>query len=170
MALDGRCEGETIMIRRCTSNDIPTIDSIINEAAEKYRGVIPADCWHEPYMSRAALEREIGAGVAFSGWDEGGELVGVMGVQRVKDATLIRHAYVRTAQQGRGIGGKLLKAFSSEVDGKLLIGTWADASWAIRFYQGHGFRLAPTDEKNRLLDTYWTISPRQRETSVVLIR
>ena len=86
------------MIRRCTSNDIPTIDSIINEAAEKYRGVIPADCWHEPYMSRAELEREIGAGVAFSGWDEGGELVGVMGVQRVKDATLIRHAYVRTAQ------------------------------------------------------------------------
>ena len=158
------------MIRRCTSNDIPTIDSIINEAAEKYRGVIPADCWHEPYMSRAELEREIGAGVAFSGWDEGGELVGVMGVQRVKDATLIRHAYVRTARQGHGIGGKLLQAFSGEVDGKLLIGTWADASWAIRFYLSHGFRLAPQDEKNRLLDTYWTISPRQRDTSVVLIR
>lgn len=158
------------MIRRCTSNDIPTIDSIINEAAEKYRGVIPADCWHEPYMSRAELEREIGAGVAFSGWDEGGELVGVMGVQRVKDATLIRHAYVRTAQQGQGIGGKLLKALSGEVDGTLLIGTWADALWAIRFYQGHGFRLAPPDEKNRLLNTYWTISPRQRDTSVVLIR
>ena len=158
------------MIRRCTSNDIPTIDSIINEAAEKYRGVIPADCWHEPYMSRAELEREIAAGVAFSGWDERGELVGVMGVQRVKDATLIRHAYVRSAQQGQGIGGKLLKTCSGEVDGKLLIGTWADASWAIRFYQGHGFRLAPQDEKNRLLETYWTISPRQRDTSVVLIR
>ena len=157
------------MIRRCTSNDIPTIDSIINEAAEKYRGVIPADCWHEPYMSRADLEREIAAGVAFSGWDEHGELVGVMGVQRVKDATLIRHAYVRTAQQGQGIGGKLLKA-CSEVNGTLLIGTWADASWAIRFYQSHGFRLAPQDEKNRLLTTYWTISPRQRDTSVVLVR
>jgi GNAT superfamily N-acetyltransferase len=158
------------VIRRCTVSDIPTIDSIINEAAEKYRGVIPADCWHEPYMSRAELEREIAAGVAFSGWEEGGELIGVMGVQRVKDATLIRHAYVRAAQQGKGIGGKLLAALGADVNGKLLIGTWADASWAIRFYQGHGFRLVPLEEKNRLLDTYWTISPRQRETSVVLIR
>lgn len=158
------------MIRRCIAADIPIIESIINEAAEKYRGVIPADCWHEPYMSRAELEREITAGVNFSGWDADGELIGVMGAQCVKDATLIRHAYVRTAQQGRGIGGKLLTAFSSEVDGKLLIGTWAAASWAIRFYQGHGFRLVAQDEKNRLLDTYWTISDRQRETSVVLMR
>ena len=163
-----RCEAS--VIRRCTAADLATIDSIINEAAAKYRGVIPADCWHEPYMSRAELEREIAAGVNFSGWEEGGDLVGVMGVQRVKDATLIRHAYVRTAQQGKGIGGKLLKAFGSQVDGKLLIGTWADATWAIRFYQGHGFRLVPQDEKNRLLDTYWNISPRQRDTSVVLVR
>jgi len=162
--------GGNVMIRRCIAVDIPTIESIINEAADKYRGVIPADCWHEPYMSRAQLEREITAGVNFSGWDADGELIGVMGAQRVKDATLIRHAYVRTAQQGRGIGGKLLTAFSSEVDGKLLIGTWADASWAIRFYQGHGFRLVPQDEKNQLLDTYWTISERQRDTSVVLMR
>ncbi len=144
--------------------------AIINEAAEKYRGVIPADCWHEPYMSRAELEREIAAGVEFSGWEEHGELVGVMGVQRVKDVTLIRHAYVRRGHQGKGIGGALLKAFSEQVTGKLLIGTWADAEWAIRFYQGHGFRLAPEAEKNVLLDTYWTISPRQRDTSVVLIR
>ena len=158
------------MIRRCTAADLATIDSIINEAAEKYRGVIPVDCWHEPYMSRAELEREIAAGVNFSGWEEGGELIGVMGVQRMKDATLIRHAYVRTAQQGKGIGGKLLKASSTHVDGKLLIGTWADASWAIRFYQGHGFRLVPQEEKNRLLNTYWNISPRQRDTSVVLVR
>jgi N-acetylglutamate synthase-like GNAT family acetyltransferase len=162
--------GGTLMIRRCIAADIPAIESIINEAAEKYRGVIPADCWHEPYMSRAELEREIAAGVSFSGWDAAGELIGVMGAQRVKDATLIRHAYVRTAQQGRGIGGKLLTAFSTEVDGKLLIGTWADASWAIRFYQGRGFRLVPQDEKNQLLDTYWTISERQRNTSVVLMR
>lgn len=158
------------MIRRCTAADLATIDSIINEAAEKYRGVIPADCWHEPYMSRAELEREIAAGVNFSGWEEGSELIGVMGVQRVKDATLIRHAYVRTSQQGKGIGSKLLKAFSAQVDGTLLIGTWADASWAVRFYQGHGFRLVPPEEKDRLLNTYWTISPRQRDTSVVLVR
>src|SRR5688500_18521 len=161
---------ESTMIRRCTAADVATIDAIINEAAEKYRGVIPDDCWHEPYMSRAELEREIAAGVNFSGWEEGGQLTGVMGVQRVKDATLIRHAYVRTSQQGKGIGGKLLKAFSSQVVGQLLIGTWADASWAIRFYQGHGFRLVPQQEKNRLLNTYWNISPRQRDTSVVLVR
>ena len=158
------------MIRRCTLADIAVMDAIINEAAQKYRGVIPADCWHDPYMSRAELEREIAAGVEFSGWEENGELIGVMGVQRVKDATLIRHAYVRASQQGKGIGGKLLKAFSERVTGTLLIGTWADASWAIRFYQGHGFTLVPPPEKDRLLDTYWTISPRQRDTSVVLTR
>ena len=158
------------MIRRCTGADIGVMHSIINEAAEKYRGVIPADCWHEPYMSRAELEREIAAGVEFSGWEENGELIGVMGVQRVKDATLIRHAYVGSGHQGKGIGGALLTALSDRADGRLLIGTWADASWAIGFYQNHGFRLAATDEKNTLLDTYWTISPRQRDTSVVLVR
>ena len=157
-------------IRSCAVADIPIIEAIINEAAEKYRGVIPADCWHEPYMSRAELEREIAAGVSFSGWEDAAELIGVMGVQRVKDATLIRHAYVRARQQGKGIGGKLLKAFSAQIEGKLLIGTWADALWAIRFYQGHGFRLVPNPEKDVLLDTYWTITPRQRDTSVVLIR
>jgi GNAT superfamily N-acetyltransferase len=162
--------GATNMIRPCTSADIPVIDSIINEAAEKYRGVIPADCWHEPYMSRRELESEIAAGVRFSGWEDAGELVGVMGVQKVKDATLIRHAYVRTAQQGRGIGGKLLSELAGRVAGPLLIGTWADAAWAIRFYQGHGFQLMPTEEKNRLLGIYWTIPDRQRDTSVVLAR
>ena len=158
------------MIRPCTTADIPAIDSIINEAAEKYRGVIPADCWHEPYMSRHELESEIAAGVRFSGWEAAGVLVGVMGVQQVKDATLIRHAYVRTAQQGRGIGGKLLNELAGRVTGPLLIGTWADASWAIRFYQGHGFQLLPAEEKNRLLGIYWTIPDRQRDTSVVLAR
>lgn len=158
------------MIRPCTSADIPAIDSIINEAAEKYRGVIPSDCWHEPYMSRHALETEIAAGVRFSGWEDAGVLTGVMGVQTVRDATLIRHAYVRTSQQGRGIGGALLKALTTAVEGKVLIGTWADAAWAIRFYQGHGFRLMPADEKNRLLATYWNIPDRQRDTSVVLAR
>lgn len=158
------------MIRSCTSADVPVIDAIVNEAAEKYRGVIPADCWHEPYMSRRELEAEIAAGVRFSGWEEGGVLTGVMGVQTVRDATLIRHAYVRTSQQGRGIGGALLQALTKEVEGKLLIGTWADAAWAIRFYQRHGFQLMPVAEKNRLLGIYWRIPDRQRDTSVVLTR
>jgi GNAT superfamily N-acetyltransferase len=158
------------MIRRCTAADIPVMEAIINEAAQKYRGAIPEDCWHEPYMSRAALEEEIAAGIAFSGWNENGDLIGVMGVQRVKDATLIRHAYVRSAAQGKGIGGALLETLTARVAGPLLIGTWADAGWAIRFYQRHGFRLAATDEKDQLLDTYWTVSARQRETSVVLVR
>jgi GNAT superfamily N-acetyltransferase len=158
------------MIRPCASADIPVIDAIVNEAAEKYRGVIPADCWHEPYMSRRELEAEIVGGVRFSGWEDAGVLTGVMGVQTVRDATLIRHAYVRTSRQGRGIGGALLKALTKEVEGKWLIGTWAAAAWAIRFYQGHGFQLLPTDEKDRLLGIYWSIPDRQRDASVVLMR
>ena len=158
------------MIRRCTPADIAVIDSIINEAAERYRGAIPADCWHEPYMSRAELESELARGVVFWGWEEDGRLIGVMGVQKVLDATLIRHAYVRTNQQGRGIGGGLLTALKDQVTGPLLIGTWAAAEWAIRFYEGHGFRLVPVSERDRLLSTYWTIPDRQRETSVVLLR
>ena len=158
------------MIRRCTPGDLSAIESIINEAAARYRGAIPDDCLHEPYMSRAQLESEIAAGVSFWGWEEAGELIGVMGVQHVLDATLIRHAYVRKAQQGRGIGGALLESLEKQVTGPLLIGTWAAAEWAIRFYQGHGFRLVPAAEKDRLLSTYWTIPERQRETSVVLAR
>lgn len=158
------------MIRRCTDTDIPVIESIVNEAAERYRGAIPDDCFHEPYMSRAELQSEIAAGVNFWGWEEQGELVGVMGVQKVLDATLIRHAYVRKAQQGRGIGGALLESLKRQVSGPLLIGTWAAAEWAIRFYERHGFRLMPTAEKNRLLSRYWTIPDRQRDTSVVLVR
>lgn len=158
------------MIRQCTGADVPVIDSIINEAAERYRGAIPADCWHEPYMSRAELESEIAKGVNFWGWDENGELVGVMGVQKVLDATLIRHAYVRKNQQGRGIGGALLTSLKKQVTGPLLIGTWAAAEWAIRFYKGHGFRLVPISERDLLLKKYWTIPDRQRDTSVVLAR
>ena len=158
------------MIRRCTESDIPIIDSIINEAAARYRGAIPDDCFHEPYMSRAELESEIAAGVQFWGWEERGELIGVMGVQTVRDATLIRHAYVRKGHQGRGVGGALLESLKQQVSGRLLIGTWAAAAWAIRFYQGHGFRLVPVEERNRLLGSYWTIPDRQRDTSVVLSR
>jgi GNAT superfamily N-acetyltransferase len=155
-------------IRRCQETDVPEMDAIINEAAEAYRGVIPDDCWHEPYMSRAALVAEIGAGVEFWGWEEAGALLAVMGLQQVRDATLIRHAYVRRAHQGRGLGAALLSSLAAQATGPLLVGTWAAAEWAIRFYERRGFRMVAPDEKDRLLSTYWTISPRQRETSVVL--
>ncbi len=156
------------MIRAWTYGDVPAIHAIINEAAEAYRGVIPDDCWHEPYMSRTELIAELAAGVVFSGWAEANALVGVMGLQTVKDATLIRHAYVRSTDQGRGIGGALLSALCGKNHGLLLVGTWAAATWAIRLYERHGFQLVPLDEKDRLLATYWMIPLRQRETSVVL--
>ncbi len=158
------------MIRRCADRDVDAVESIINEAAEAYRGVIPADCWHEPYMSRSQLEAEIAAGVAFWGWDEAGVPVGVMGLQPVRDVTLIRHAYVRPSHQSRGIGRELLTTLASRASGTVLVGTWAAAVWAIRFYERHGFRLVSRDETQRLLDSYWTISIRQRDTSVVLRR
>jgi GNAT superfamily N-acetyltransferase len=158
------------MIQCCTDNDVSAIDAIINEAAGAYRGVIPADCWHEPYMKRSDLVAEIAAGVQFWGWHDAGVLVGVMGLQRVRDVTLIRHAYVRPSHQGRGVGGALLTRLKAETAGPLLVGTWASAQWAIRFYERHGFRLVGGGEKDRLLDTYWNISSRQRETSVVLTR
>ena len=158
------------MIRRCVEADVPAIEAIVNEAAQAYRGVIPADRWHEPYMPLAELRREIDAGVRFSGWEEDGELEGVMGIQDVKDATLIRHAYVRTRFQRHGIGGKLMQALVATVERPLLVGTWAAAHWAIRFYERQGFRMVQAAEKDRLLDTYWTIPARQREVSVVLVR
>jgi GNAT superfamily N-acetyltransferase len=157
------------MIRRCTDEDVPAMDAIINEAAVAYRGVIPADCWHEPYMKRSELLSEIAAGVEFWGWDDDA-LVGVMGLQTVRDVTLIRHAYVRPSHQGRGVGGALLMKLGEQTSGPLLIGTWAAAHWAIRFYQNHGFRLVSSEEKDRLLSTYWNIPSRQRDTSVVLTR
>src|SRR5436190_18317134 len=133
------------MIRRCTEPDFDDIHAIVNEAAEAYRGAIPDDCWHEPYMSIASLRCEIDAGVEFWGWEDAGALVGVMGIQRVRDATLIRHAYVRKAQQGRGIGGALLDVLVVRASGPLLVGTWAASTWAIRLYQRHGFRLVSTE-------------------------
>jgi len=156
-------------IRRCTPADMPAMVEIINDAAYKYKGAIPADRWHEPYMPAEELQREIEAGVEFWGWEENGGLLAVMGIQDVKDATLIRHAYVRTTLQRSGIGGALMAALVPKARHRLLVGTWAAAEWAIRFYQRHGFRLVDTEEKNRLLDTYWTIPARQRDTSVVLV-
>jgi GNAT superfamily N-acetyltransferase len=156
-------------IRRCRPDERDTILALINSAAERYRGAIPADCWHEPYMARADLLAEIAAGVAFSGWEDAGALVGVMGLQAVRDALLIRHAYVRPTHQGRGIGGALLAALRAERAGRLLVGTWAAAEWAIRFYERHGFRCVSPDEKDRLLQTYWNVPARQRDASVVLV-
>jgi len=156
------------MIRPCSHADVPFIEAIINEAAQAYHGIIPADCWHEPYMSRSELLAEIADGVQFWGFEDSGSLIGVMGIQKVCDATLIRHAYVLSAHQGRGIGAALLAALIKQSSSQLLVGTWAAAVWAIRFYERHGFRLVSLEEKDQLLTTYWKISQRQRETSVVL--
>jgi N-acetylglutamate synthase-like GNAT family acetyltransferase len=157
------------MIRSCSEAEIPVIEAIINEASRAYQGVIPGDCWHEPYMSRSELLAEIAAGVQFWGWEDSGALVAVMGIQKVQDATLIRHAYVRSAQQSRGIGSALLAGLVRQSSGTLLVGTWAAAEWAIRFYQRRGFGLVPTEEKDQLIRRYWKISQRQQETSVALV-
>jgi len=157
------------MIRPCTDSDVPNIYAIVNEAARAYKGVIPSDRWHEPYMPLEELKDEIAAGVKFWGYEDGGQLVGVMGMQPVRGVTLIRHAYVRTQMRQQGIGGKLLAYLLGQMDGKILVGTWKAADWAVRFYEQHGFRLVSEREKNRLLKTYWNIPARQIETSVVLI-
>ena len=156
------------MLRRCDERDFETIYTIVNDGAQAYKGIIPADRWTEPYMSREKLRNEIDAGVTFWGVDDGGTLAGVMGIQHVKDVTLIRHAYVRTANRHQGIGGKLLSHLRTITSRPVLIGTWADAVWAIGFYQKHGFRVVDPQEKHRLLKTYWNIPERQVETSVVL--
>ena len=157
------------MIRQCTKADFAAIEAIINDAARAYRGVIPDDCWHEPYFTRSDLIAETTAGVNFWGSDESGALIGVMGLQKVRHVTLIRHAYVRPTHQGRGIGGALLRTLTRQTIGPLLVGTWAAAQWAIRFYERHGFRLVSPSDKDRLLKTYWTVPLRQQETSVVLV-
>lgn len=156
------------MIRQCNENDFEIIHSIINAAAERYKSVIPGDCWKIPYMSKAELKHEIDDDVVFWGYEEDGELIGVMGIQHVQDVTLIRHAYVRPAKQHQGVGKKLLAELCRQTDRPILIGTWADAEWAIRFYEHHGFKRVSRQEKDRLLNKYWTISARQVDTSVVL--
>ena len=154
------------MIRKCRVNDTQRISYIINEAARAYEGVIPSDRYHQPYMSGDELERERQR-VDFFGWETNGELVGVMGIEPVKDVTLIRHTYVLPRWQGQGIGRQLLSHLKSLVTTpRLLVGTWADARWAVAFYRKHGFELLP--DKAVLLKTYWDIPERQIETSVVL--
>ena len=157
------------MIRRCDDRDFDTVWAIINDGAQAYKGIIPADRWTEPYMSREKLQHEIDEGIVFWGYEEVGNLTGVMGIQPVRDVTLIRHAYVRTTSQKQGIGAKLLLHLLELAEGPVLIGTWADAVWAIRFYQRHGFQVVSPQQKNRLLKKYWNIPERQVETSVVLV-
>ena len=156
------------MIRQCHHRDFEILYAIINDAAQKYKGVIPDDCWKTPYMSKDELKHEIDEGIVFWGFESEGELIGVMGIQQIQDVTLIRHAYVRPAQQHRGIGKQLLGALCRQTDRPMLIGTWADAVWAIRFYEKHGFKRVLPREKDRLLEKYWSISARQVETSIVL--
>ena len=154
------------MIRQCRAGDAQRMYFIINKAAEAYDGVIPADCYQQPYMPMDELIGEIER-VIFYGWEVNGELVGIMGMEPIKDVTLIRHTYVLPEWQGQGIASRLLDYIKRLFTGsRLLVGTWADASWAISFYQKRGFRLMP--DKDQLLETYWDIPRRQIETSVVL--
>ncbi len=154
------------MIKELSAKDMGKIYEVINGAACAYRGVIPDDRYHDPYMPEEELLREMGS-MAFFGWDEGGTLAGVMGFQRVKDVTLVRHAYVLPKFQRKGIGTKLLNHLKQITETRrLLVGTWVDAIWAIEFYQKHGFRLMP--DKDALLKEFWDVPQRQIETSVVL--
>jgi N-acetylglutamate synthase-like GNAT family acetyltransferase len=155
-------------IRKSMESDREAILAIVNDAARAYRGAIPADRWHEPYMPADELAREIAGGVVFWVAEEQGGLLGVMGIQDKGDVALVRHAYVAPSAQRSGIGTRLLRHVEALVDKPILIGTWAAASWAIDFYRRNGFTVVPSDDKDRLLRTYWSIPARQIETSVVL--
>ena len=156
------------MIRRCRDDEREAILEVVNSAAVAYRGAIPADRWHEPYMPASELEHEIASGVEFWGYESDGELIGVMGIQPVQDVDLIRHAYVKPSSQRGGIGGKLIEHLMGSATKPVLVGTWAAAEWAVAFYRRHGFEQVTPEEKNRLLRRYWDIPERQVETSVVL--
>ncbi len=155
-------------IRLCGESDLATLLAIVNDAAVAYRGVIPADRWHEPYMSEGELRSEIAAGVEFWGLETGDGVIGVMGVQPVRDVELIRHAYVRPDFQRQGVGAELIEHLRRRATRRLLVGTWAAASWAISFYERHGFELVAAPRASALLRSYWTIPQRQIDTSVVL--
>jgi GNAT superfamily N-acetyltransferase len=157
-----------VTIRRCGDDDREAIFAIVNGAAEAYRGVIPEDRWHEPYMPMEELDGEIAAGVEFWGYEDDGALLGIMGIQPVRDVNLIRHAYVVPASQGRGIGGALLEYLLELATRPMLVGTWAAARWAIAFYERHGFEYVGPERTADLLREYWDIPERQIETSVVL--
>lgn len=156
------------MIRPCSENDFEKIYEVINESSKIYKGVIPSDLWKEPYMSKEELEKEIKSGVKFWVYEENNKIIGVMGIQNIRDVTLIRHAYILSGERRKGIGSKLLMFLLNQTVRPVLIGTWKDATWAISFYEKHGFKLVEPDEKDRLLKMYWSISQRQIESSVVL--
>ncbi len=156
------------MVRKCTDQDTPALYAIINDAAQAYKGVIPADRWHEPYMPMDELREEIRDGVQFWGYESDGELIGVMGMQDKNDVALIRHAYVKTARRNQGIGTKLLRHLESMTTKPILIGTWIDATWAIRFYEKNGYRQLSRIDTEHLLRKYWSVPDRQIATSVVL--
>ncbi len=158
------------MIRLCTEQDTDAIYEIINDAARAYKGIIPEDRWHEPYMSLEELNGEIKDAVQFWGVEENGVLQGVMGIQDKGEVDLIRHAYVRTDRRRKGLGRKLLTFLESRTEKPILIGTWADAVWAVEFYRQNGYRLTSTEEKTMLLHRFWNIPERQVETSVVLAK
>ncbi|MBN2292911.1 MAG: GNAT family N-acetyltransferase [Pirellulales bacterium] len=158
-----------MIIRQCNETDIEEIYSIINDAAEAYRGHLEPDCWHEPYMPMDYLRGEIDSGVVFWGYEENGRLIGVMGIQDIQDVTLIRHAYVRTTCRRKGIGGRLIRHLLTLSDRPTMIGTWKAATWAIDFYAKYGFELVTEEEKERLLRKYWSIPERQITTSVVMV-
>ena len=160
---------EDPMIREAIDEDFEEIFIIINDAAIAYKGVIPQDRWHEPYMTREELHEEIENGVRFCCFVDQNEIIGVMGIQDKSDVALIRHAYVRTNQRKKGIGTLLLQDLMKDTSKPILIGTWKAADWAIRFYEKYGFRIVEEEEKNRLLNKYWAIPERQIETSVVLV-
>jgi N-acetylglutamate synthase-like GNAT family acetyltransferase len=157
-----------MMIRKCTDDDLAALYAIINDAAQAYKGVIPADRWHEPYMPMGELRKEIHDGVQFWGYESDGEVIGVMGIQDKGDVALIRHAYVKTIRRKQGVGSALLRHIEQLTNKPILIGTWADAVWAIRFYEKNGYRLLSKTETEHLLRKYWSIPDRQVETSVVL--
>jgi len=157
------------MIRRCDAGDFDALCAVINDGAEAYRGKIPADCWNEPYMPAAELEGELAAGVVFWAYVQDQEIVAVMGLQDVADVTLVRHAYTRTAHQHRGLGSALLDHLRAQTPRPILIGTWKAATWAVRFYERHGFHLVSEAEKRVLLQRYWTVGERQIQESVVLV-
>src|SRR4051812_47676799 len=155
-------------IRPCRAEEHAAIFAIVNGAAQAYRGVIPTDRWHDPYMPESELEREVAAGVVFWGYVADGALLGVMGIQAVRDVDLIRHAYVAPASQRRGIGGALLEHLAVAQTRRMLVGTWAAADWAVAYYRRHGFELVPAERTATLLKTYWTIPDGQIDSSVVL--
>lgn len=156
------------MIRICNEGDFNAIHAVINDGAQAYKGIIPVDRWKEPYMSEDELRHEMAAGVVFWGYEEGGELIGVAGIQQVQDVTLIRHAYVRSTRRNQGIGSRMLTHLLGLTRRPVLVGTWSDAVWALRFYEKHGFRRLSEEEKDRVLRMYWSIPERQIQTSLVL--